>query len=245
MTITGAPQRLIPRWVPPTTATAGTTATAATTAPDASAIGETVAAGHAELTRPVAARLAARVRLAARRAGTGWEAALIAAHTSVLRALSGEQAFVSGYGELAEAQGEQEHEEPRTDNERRLAEAWAAVLTVPLATIGRGDSFFERGCTSLSAVRLIVQLERAFTLRDVHQHPVLAELAELLPERADAREPAALRESEKKRKCPHHVCDVAGDSRRVRCGPGGRPARRARTPRRRRVRPRRLGHRPP
>lgn len=100
------------------------------------------------------------------------------------------RALIALAGELAHVQGEQEHEEPRTENERRLAEAWAAVLKVPVASIGRSDSFFERGGTSLSAVRLVVQLERAFTLLDVHSHPVLAELAGLLPDPVGTLEPA-------------------------------------------------------
>ncbi|WP_435239108.1 non-ribosomal peptide synthetase [Streptomyces sp. YPW6] len=76
-----------------------------------------------------------------------------------------------------------EREEPRTATERRLAEAWASVLRVPVDTIGRGDSFFEQGGTSLSAVQLVVRMERAFTLRDVLQNPGLAELAGLVDAR--------------------------------------------------------------
>ncbi len=78
--------------------------------------------------------------------------------------------------ELA-ADGAKAHQEPRTDAERRLAEAWAAELRLPVERIGRDDDFFDLGGTSLSAVRLIVRLERAFTLRDLHRHPTLAGLA--------------------------------------------------------------------
>ena len=68
----------------------------------------------------------------------------------------------------------------RRAGERRLAAAWAEVLGVPSDRIGRLDHFFDRGGTSLSAVRLAIALNRAITLKDVIRHPVLADLAELL-----------------------------------------------------------------
>ncbi|MEU9323134.1 non-ribosomal peptide synthetase [Streptomyces canus] len=70
--------------------------------------------------------------------------------------------------------------EPVTAGERRLADAWAEVLGVPADRIGRLDHFFDRGGTSLSAVRLVIALDRAITLKDVVRHPVLADLAGLL-----------------------------------------------------------------
>jgi amino acid adenylation domain-containing protein len=69
---------------------------------------------------------------------------------------------------------------PRTPTERRLAAAWAKVLGIPPDQIGRQDSFFDRGGTSLSAVKLAVALDRAVSLRDVTHTPVLADLAALL-----------------------------------------------------------------
>ncbi|MDW4908846.1 non-ribosomal peptide synthetase [Streptomyces sp. ADMS] len=69
---------------------------------------------------------------------------------------------------------------PETAGERRLAGAWAEVLGVPVDRIGRLDHFFDRGGTSLSAVRLVIALDRAIALKDVVRHPVLADLAELL-----------------------------------------------------------------
>ncbi|WP_432077260.1 non-ribosomal peptide synthetase, partial [Streptomyces wuyuanensis] len=71
-------------------------------------------------------------------------------------------------------------EAPSTPAERRLAAAWSAVLGVPEAQIGRGDHFFDRGGTSLSAVKLAIALDRAVTLKDVTRHPVLTDLAALL-----------------------------------------------------------------
>ncbi|MFE7037444.1 amino acid adenylation domain-containing protein, partial [Streptomyces sp. NPDC057621] len=75
---------------------------------------------------------------------------------------------------------------PGTPGELRLAAAWAQVLGVPQDRIGRLDHFFDRGGTSLAAVKLAVALDRAITLKDVARHPVLADLAVLLD--APARE---------------------------------------------------------
>jgi amino acid adenylation domain-containing protein len=75
---------------------------------------------------------------------------------------------------------------PVTPTERRLAAAWAQVLAVPEQQIGRRDSFFDRGGTSLTAVKLAVTLDRAVSLRDLIDHPVLADLAALLDDRAKA-----------------------------------------------------------
>ncbi|MEV0966966.1 alpha/beta fold hydrolase, partial [Streptomyces sp. NPDC049910] len=51
---------------------------------------------------------------------------------------------------------------------------------VPPEQIGRNDHFFDRGGTSLSAVKLAIALDRAITLKDVTRHPVLTDLATLL-----------------------------------------------------------------
>ncbi|MFD5653613.1 amino acid adenylation domain-containing protein [Streptomyces sp. NPDC127039] len=69
---------------------------------------------------------------------------------------------------------------PATPEERRLAVAWAEVLGVPLERIGRDDSFFALGGTSLAAARLLVQLGRRLTLAALVAHPVLADLARAL-----------------------------------------------------------------
>ncbi|MFJ8824031.1 amino acid adenylation domain-containing protein [Streptomyces sp. NPDC102467] len=69
---------------------------------------------------------------------------------------------------------------PRTETERRLAAAWADVLGVPAGRIGRRDHFFDLGGSSLSAVKLVIALDRVITLKDVVSRPVLAELAGLL-----------------------------------------------------------------
>ncbi|MET1035352.1 MAG: amino acid adenylation domain-containing protein [Arthrobacter sp.] len=70
--------------------------------------------------------------------------------------------------------------EALTTTERRLAEAWASVLGIPPDRISGQDSFFGLGGTSLSAVKLVVLLKRAVSLKDVMRTPVLADLATLL-----------------------------------------------------------------
>ncbi|MFD7610943.1 amino acid adenylation domain-containing protein [Streptomyces sp. NPDC059828] len=69
---------------------------------------------------------------------------------------------------------------PTTPTEQRLAAAFAGILGLPADRIGRDDHFFDRGGTSLSAVKLAIALDRAITLKDITAHPVLAELAVLI-----------------------------------------------------------------
>ena len=49
------------------------------------------------------------------------------------------------------------------------------------------DHFFDRGGTSLSAVKLAVNLDRVFSPKDLTGHPVLADLAALVDGRSDRR----------------------------------------------------------
>jgi hypothetical protein len=71
-------------------------------------------------------------------------------------------------------------EAPSTPTERRLAAAWAQVLGMREDQIGRRDHFFDLGGTSLSAVKLAIAMDRAVALKDIAEHPVLADLAEML-----------------------------------------------------------------
>jgi amino acid adenylation domain-containing protein len=73
-----------------------------------------------------------------------------------------------------------EYHAPATPTEQRLAAAWANVLGIPPDQIGRHDNFFDLGGTSLSAVRLAISLDRAVSLKELIQHPVLADLAEMI-----------------------------------------------------------------
>ncbi|MER7687309.1 acyl carrier protein, partial [Streptomyces sp. NPDC097610] len=71
---------------------------------------------------------------------------------------------------------------------------WAKVLGVPQERIGRRDHFFDRGGTSLSAVKLAIALDRAVSLKDVTAHPVLTDLATLVdhgPQRHTTPPPAS------------------------------------------------------
>lgn len=120
MTITGAPERLIPRWARQSAAPAGT----------------------AELSYALPVRLAARIRLLGRRSAGGWEAALLSAHTVVLSALSGERALVTGY--VPHPGSGAAPEAPRARSLEVDAESWRELLTASLRSAARPvDGAFE------------------------------------------------------------------------------------------------------
>ncbi|WP_327121742.1 amino acid adenylation domain-containing protein [Streptomyces sp. NBC_01341] len=73
---------------------------------------------------------------------------------------------------------------PHTPTELRLAAVWADVLGVPRSRVGRRDNFFDRGGTSLTAVRVAISLDREVSLKDLVRHPVLTDLASLVDERS-------------------------------------------------------------
>ena len=80
---------------------------------------------------------------------------------------------------------EENYQAPSTPTEHRLAAAWAKVLGVPPDQIARRDHFFDRGGTSLSAVKLAINLDRAVSLKDLIRHPILADLAGLVDGRSE------------------------------------------------------------
>jgi amino acid adenylation domain-containing protein len=82
---------------------------------------------------------------------------------------------------------EQGRDRPSTATEHRLAAAWAQVLGIPKDQIGRRDQFFELGGTSLSALRLAIALDRAVSVKDLTDHPILADLAALVDGRSAQR----------------------------------------------------------
>jgi len=82
---------------------------------------------------------------------------------------------------------EQDHDGPSTATEHRLAAAWAEVLGIPKHQIGRRDHFFDVGGTSLSAVKLAITLDRVVSLKDLTDHPILADLAALIEGRSERR----------------------------------------------------------
>ncbi|MCX4692918.1 amino acid adenylation domain-containing protein [Streptomyces sp. NBC_01408] len=78
---------------------------------------------------------------------------------------------------------------PVTATEQWLATEWAEALGVPVERIGRDDHFFDLGGTSLTAVRFVVKLDRAISLKQLIGSPRLADLAGLIDGRADGARP--------------------------------------------------------
>jgi amino acid adenylation domain-containing protein len=81
--------------------------------------------------------------------------------------------------ELADAAATDD-DAPATPAERRVAAAWAEILGLPAARISRSDNFFDRGGSSLSAVKLAIALGRVVSLKELTGHPVLADMAALV-----------------------------------------------------------------
>ncbi|WP_433534584.1 amino acid adenylation domain-containing protein [Micromonospora sp. CA-249363] len=71
---------------------------------------------------------------------------------------------------------------PRTDTERRIADAWCAELG--RAAVGIDDSFFALGGDSFAALRLVRRIDSGVALVELYQHPTVRALAALLDERA-------------------------------------------------------------
>ena len=90
-------------------------------------------------------------------------------------------------GDLDVAAG-RDYDAPGTPAERRLAAAWAKVLGIPEDQIGRHDNFFDRGGSSLLAVKLAVTLDRALSLKELTRHPVLADMAGLIDGKSERRD---------------------------------------------------------
>ncbi|MFD3775381.1 amino acid adenylation domain-containing protein [Streptomyces sp. NPDC058612] len=67
-----------------------------------------------------------------------------------------------------------------TPTELRLAAVWSQVLGIPVDRIGPQDRFFDLGGTSLSALRVVVALDREISFKDLTHHPRLADLARLI-----------------------------------------------------------------
>ncbi|WP_370124708.1 amino acid adenylation domain-containing protein [Streptacidiphilus sp. MAP12-33] len=75
-------------------------------------------------------------------------------------------------------------EAPATPSELRVAETWAKVLRVPVEVIGRHGRFAEFAGTSLSALHLVLALDRVVTVKELVDTVTVAELAERLDRRA-------------------------------------------------------------
>jgi amino acid adenylation domain-containing protein len=85
---------------------------------------------------------------------------------------------------------EQSQDGPGTATEHRLAAAWSEVLGIPMAQIGRRAHFFEFGGTSLSVLKLAIALDRAVSFKNLIDHPILADQAELIDRRLKGEVPA-------------------------------------------------------
>ncbi|ALE83835.1 non-ribosomal peptide synthetase [Pseudonocardia sp. HH130629-09] len=68
-----------------------------------------------------------------------------------------------------------------TAAQRRVVDAVTRVLDLPAGSVGPDDDFADLGGSSLSAVKLVIALDRAVTVRQVIDHPALTDLAGLLP----------------------------------------------------------------
>ncbi len=87
-----------------------------------------------------------------------------------------------------------EHVAPRSDTERRLQQAWAALLGLDAQQIGIGDNFFALGGHSLLVPRLAARLAQqglACELRALFDAPTLADMAAAI-ERGGAQQAQAV-----------------------------------------------------
>ncbi|MHC1560177.1 amino acid adenylation domain-containing protein [Actinomycetospora sp. C-140] len=73
---------------------------------------------------------------------------------------------------------------PLTPTEARVAAVWAPLLGVDESALGRDTHFFDRGGSSLLAVKMAVGLKKAVSLPEIVKHPVLADLAALIDGKA-------------------------------------------------------------
>jgi hypothetical protein len=78
---------------------------------------------------------------------------------------------------------------PLTPTVARVAAVWAPLLGVDASAIGRDTHFFDRGGSSLLAVKMAVGLKKAVSLPEIVKHPVLADLAALIQSKAEDEPP--------------------------------------------------------
>lgn len=75
--------------------------------------------------------------------------------------------------------------EPRSETERKIATAWAAVLRVD--RVGADDNFFALGGNSILSIQVVAKCRQAgitnFTTRDLFEHPTVAALARCIDSR--------------------------------------------------------------
>jgi amino acid adenylation domain-containing protein len=73
---------------------------------------------------------------------------------------------------------------PATDTERRIADLWSSLLRVPVDRIGRSTRFAELGGTSLTAIRLVLAMDRVVSVGELAATPTVAEVAALVDRKA-------------------------------------------------------------
>ncbi|MGY0231941.1 non-ribosomal peptide synthetase [Longispora urticae] len=100
------------------------------------------------------------------------------------RALTAHAQTLTGPSAAGTAPGTTAGAAPRTATEERLAAAWAVALDVPVDRIGADAHFFEVGGASLSALRMVAELDGLITLPQLLAHPVLGELAAIVDKEA-------------------------------------------------------------
>ena len=82
--------------------------------------------------------------------------------------------------DAADGGGDGDRDAPSTPTEKWVAAQWSAVLGIPEDQIGRRDDFFDRGGTSLLAVKVTIAMDGAVSLKEMTSTPVLADLAALV-----------------------------------------------------------------
>ncbi|GAB3274764.1 non-ribosomal peptide synthetase [Kineosporia babensis] len=86
----------------------------------------------------------------------------------------------------AHAATAQQHRAPVTSTQMRIAEAWKEVLGEGETAIGLDDNFFLRGGTSLSAMRLAVELAGLVSIADIMRNSRLEDLSRVAEKKVTA-----------------------------------------------------------
>jgi acyl-CoA synthetase (AMP-forming)/AMP-acid ligase II/thioesterase domain-containing protein/NAD(P)-dependent dehydrogenase (short-subunit alcohol dehydrogenase family) len=117
--------------------------------------------------------------------------ALRAGHPQLVIGLNGRNANIRPQLEAAPADvssGENDHVEPRTDTESKLAKIWQDLLKRP--RLGVRDNFFELGGRSLLAARIFAQIDKVFgrslPLATLFKAPTIEQLAVVIDHGAAA-----------------------------------------------------------
>ncbi|MGW7082379.1 amino acid adenylation domain-containing protein [Streptomyces sp. NPDC054871] len=89
------------------------------------------------------------------------------------------------FAEATESAAEPANRRPVTGVQVRIAEAWSKVLDVPLDEITLDQNFFMLGGSSLSAMRVIMELDGLVSLTDLMRNSTLEPLCDLAQTRVD------------------------------------------------------------